>query len=111
MQIFDNFTVVAAPFPYTERPVSKRRPCVVVGQPHSTEMVWVLMITSAKNKRWKGDVSIKDLSAAGLSTGSVVRTSKIATVEKSVLRVIGKLDESAATSTRDEIDKHLRSGV
>jgi mRNA interferase MazF len=96
MPDFEPGTVCVVPFPYVDRPVRKRRPCVVVGAPApELDLVWVLMVTSRDNAPWPGDVEIDDLPAAGLPHASVVRTAKIATVEKSALQEIGSLSRPA----------------
>ena len=75
--------VVRLPFPYTNRPVHQYRPALVIAISNGTgnpRLLWVLMITSAENRGWSGDVEIADLAGVGLSAASVVRTAKIATV-------------------------------
>jgi len=37
-------------------------------------LLWVLMITSAENRGWDGDVDVSDLEFSGLPVASVVRT-------------------------------------
>jgi mRNA interferase MazF len=44
-------------------------------------LLWVVMITSAQNRGWPGDVPVNNLAAAGLPAPSVIRTAKIATIE------------------------------
>jgi mRNA interferase MazF len=45
-------------------------------------LLWVVMITSAENRPWPGDVSFGDAyEAAGLPIPSVVRPAKIASLE------------------------------
>lgn len=98
------FTVAAAPFPYVERPVRRRRPCLVVGlPPEATGLVWVLMITSATNAGWPGDVPVTALAEAGLRAESVVRTAKIATVEREVLVPIGRLTDTDAEAVARQL--------
>ncbi len=108
MATFKPFTVVSAPFPYVERPITKRRPCLVVGEPGGTGLVWVVMITSVKNAGWAGDVDIKKLNLAGLKAKSVVRTAKVATVEADVLNIVGVLDDKAAKSVAAQLAKHWK---
>ena len=108
MTIFKSFDVVSVPFPYVERPISKRRPCLVVGEPEGSGLVWVVMITSVKNAGWTGDVEILGLGEAGLTTPSIIRTAKIATVEASVLKPIGTLDEETANAVKDQLLKHWK---
>ena len=86
--------VVRVPFPYTDRPVRQRRPALVVAAPEAPgqpSLLWVLMITSARNRGWPGDVPIDDLAEAGLPVPSLVRTEKIATIDARDAEPIGRL--------------------
>lgn len=86
--------LVKVPFPYTNRPVQQRRPALVVAVPEAPgapELLWVLMVTSAANRGWPGDVAVSDLAAAGLPAPSVVRSAKIATIEAQDAEQIGQL--------------------
>ena len=56
------------------------------------------MITSAENPAWRGDVPIPDHWAAGLSIPSVIRPTKIATVEANQARPIGKISPTVAAA-------------
>ncbi|HYC04248.1 MAG TPA: type II toxin-antitoxin system PemK/MazF family toxin [Azospirillaceae bacterium] len=101
MPTFEPFAVVAARFPYVELEHGKRRPALVVSRPHLLEtsgLLWVLMITSARNEPWPDDIPIDDLVLAGLRKPSVIRPSKIATIEASAAEPIGRL--SAGTAAR-----------
>jgi len=72
--------------------------------------LWVLMITSAENRRWKNDVVVSDLRRAGLPAPSVVRCIKIATIEAGQAERIGNL----TPADRSRIASHVRrilSGV
>lgn len=86
--------LVKVPFPYTNRPVQQRRPALVVAVPDAPgapELLWVLMVTSAANRGWPGDVAVSDLAATGLPAPSVVRSAKIATIEAQDAEQIGQL--------------------
>lgn len=92
--------LVRVPFPYTDRPVRQRRPALVVGMPEtpgSLELLWVVMVTSAVNRGWPGDLLISDHVAAGLPVASVVRVAKMTTIEAGGVEPIGRLtlDEQA----------------
>jgi len=92
--IFEPGDVIKVPFPFVEKPVKQYRPALVVSSPELQEvhgLVWVLMITSAKNEPWAGDVEIAHLEEAGLSTPSVIRCAKITMIEATEATRIGAL--------------------
>lgn len=104
MPIFKIWDVIKVPFPYTDRPVRQRRPALVVaagGMQKDHGLVWALMITSAENRGWCGDVEITDLNMSGLPAPSLVRTAKIATLEAGDAGRVGSLpmaDREAVTA-------------
>jgi mRNA interferase MazF len=91
--------IVVVPFPYADKLAEKRRPALVVSSTAFNarqSLVWVVMITSADNKGWIDDVEFP-LKGTGLSSPSVIRTSKIATIERSRIdRVSGKIDNNTS---------------
>jgi mRNA interferase MazF len=94
MPTFEAWDIVKVPFPYTDRPVRQRRPALVVAAgaiEREHGLLWVLMITSAENRRWRDDVAVSDLVIAGLPAPSVVRCAKIATIDARDAEHIGKL--------------------
>lgn len=87
--------IVWVPFPFVENPRVRDRPALVVSRKSPAigiDLLWVLMITSAVNKGWQGDVSLEERFAeCGLSVPCVVRTAKIATIEAARARIGGAL--------------------
>ena len=84
MPSFRQGDVVKVPFPYTDRPTRQFRPALVVsagGIEEEHGLLWVVMITSAENRGWRGDLSVTNLPMAGLPVPSVIRTAKIATID------------------------------
>lgn len=82
------------PFPYTDTATRQFRPALVVstgGIDDTHGLLWVLMITSAENRGWPGDVAVSNLRSAGLPVPSVIRTAKIATIEVSDAAALGKV--------------------
>jgi mRNA interferase MazF len=107
MPTFDVWDIVKVPFPYTSRPVRQRRPALVIASHDFSlagDLLWVLMITSADNRPWPGDARISDLAEAGLPAASVVRPTKIATIEAADAEALGRLPEA----DRAEISRRLR---
>lgn len=94
MASFEPGDVIKVPFPYTDRPTRQSRPALVVSRPTLEErhgLLWVVMITSAENRGWPGDVAVNDLVMAGLPVASVVRTAKIATIEARDAHRLGRI--------------------
>src|SRR5690625_7382003 len=92
MPTFEPGDIIRVPFPYTDRETRQRRPALVVSDGPVGEggaLLWVVMITSAANRPWIGDVSVPD--QAGLPAPSVVRPVKIATIQARHADPIGRL--------------------
>lgn len=95
MPNFELGDVVRVPFPYTDRATRQHRPALVVSATElqsQHDLLWVLMITSAENRGWPGDVPIANLAKAGLPVPSVVRTAKIATIQARDADRLGAVD-------------------
>ena len=71
------------------------------------EVVWLLMITSAANAPWPGDVPIRGLARAGLPAASVVRTAKIACVNARQVEPIGRLGAAEWHRVAAALRNHL----
>lgn len=94
MPIFEKFSVVVVPFPFTDQNASKRRPALVLSTTafNTTVQHSVLaMITSAKNSNWLLDVAISDLHSAGLASASIVRMKIFTLDNRLIIRQVGKL--------------------
>ena len=111
MPIFERGTIVRVPFPYTNRPVQQRRPAIVVSSARfgaETHLLWVVMVTSAENRAWPGDVSlITTYAEFGLPAPSIIHTAKIATIESSHADSIGKVSDEVLR----KVDDHLRRNM
>lgn len=71
-------------------------------------LLWVLMITSAANKGWQGDVSLEQRFAeCELNVPCVIRTAKITTVEVSRARKSGRLPADLWNEVRVELARYL----
>ncbi len=96
MPVFEPGDVIKVPYPFGEKPAKQYRPALVVSSSELQEvhgLLWVLMITSAKNKPWAGDVEIAHLEDTGLPAASVVRCARVATIEVSSATRIGILGQ------------------
>jgi len=97
---FEQWQVVVVPFPFTDRPVRRRRPALVVSRPqalgNSIGHSVLAMITSAGRSRWPLDVPVSDLARAGLPAPSVVRMKLFTLDDRLVERSIGRLAQADA---------------
>lgn len=104
--------VVKVPFPYTDRPTRQRRPALIVSSPDLQRqhgLSWLLMITSAANRGWEGDVDIADITLAGLPAPSVVRSAKIATIDSRDAEYLGRVDQEVLNAVQRHLDAIRRS--
>ena len=110
MAIFEQGDVVKVPFPYTDRSTRQSRPALVVSTgslEDSHRLVWVVMITSAENRGWTGDVPINDLSLAGLPAPSLIRASKIATIDAADATKLGTISAASLRKVLASIRQEL----
>jgi mRNA interferase MazF len=106
MEGFEQGDVVRVPFPYTDRDTRQHRPALVVSAGatgEAGELLWVVMITSAENRSWRGDIPIPGHEKTGLPAASVVRPFKIATIEARHAQRIGKLAKPALKAVMRQI--------
>jgi mRNA interferase MazF len=102
--------VVRVPFPYSDAATRQHRPALVVataGSGAKPFLLWVVMITSAGNRGWSGDVEIPDATEAGLPAPSVIRTAKIATIDMGRAESRGRVPSAIMALVRTEIARRL----
>lgn len=110
MPTFEPGDIIAVPFPYVDRPIVERRPALVVvdGLGLHRHLAWVLMITSASNAAWPDDIPIDSADApSGLRVPSVVRTSKLATIEAAAGRKIGAVSADVLADVRQILARRV----
>lgn len=114
MPAFDQGCVIRVPFPYTDRSARQRRPALVVsrgGIGAGQAFLWVVMITSAENRRWPDDVSLDSHYAdAGLPAPSIIRPTKIATIEARHAESIGDISPELMAKVTEALQHNLGCG-
>ena len=92
--ICDFADVVVVPFPFVDRPITKRRPALVLsgelfnaGNGHSI----LAMITTAARTNWPSDIELSARADAGLDHRSVVRWKLFTLPNDLIVRQLGKL--------------------
>ncbi len=76
--------VIKVPFPHTNRSTRQSRPALVLSAGSLEDdhgRLWLVIITSARNRGGAGDVAVGNPGTAGLPVPSVIRTAKIASIE------------------------------
>lgn len=110
MTSFEAGDIIVVDYPHVETRQLKRRPALVVStKPIGPDglVLWAVMITSADNKRWPGDVVIADHVALGLPIPSVVRTEKISTLECDGADLICLCDDGLLRDVQLRISSNL----
>lgn len=108
--MFEKDKIVLVPFPFTDLSSAKIRPAVIISKYSLGEDVIAAFISSKPLKRLlKTDIVIKTSSRSfdltGLKSDSVIKLSKIATLDKKI--ILGELG-AIGTDIRKEIDKRLK---
>ena len=109
IKIYSQFDVVVVPFPFTDSSAVKRRPALILSdeETFNTPMQKgvMAMITTATYQPWALDISITDLSAAGLNAASIMRM-KLFTLDYSlILRRIGHLGKADTGAVMTSIEQ------
>ena len=103
----DAWAVVVVPFPFSEKLGFKRRPALVLSNAAFNKVghTVLAMITSKGHDPWPGDVSLADLSSAGLHVPCIVRLKLFTLDNRLLLRRIGSL----GVSDVQRVSKAVRS--
>lgn len=107
--ICNRFDVVVVPFPFTDRPVAKKRPALVLsnvdfnGSNHSI----LAMITTKHYPPWPGDSQIQDYKTAGLKAPCLVRFKLFTLDNRLILRKIGHLTHNDANQIEVQLNAYL----
>ena len=104
----DQWTVVAVPFPFTDRAAQKRRPALIVSSRAFNRHGYsvMAMITSAAPD-WPGDTPLKDHNGAGLSHACLVRLKLFTLDNRLIVKSIGRLSASDKTHVAAAITSYL----
>lgn len=111
MLTFKQGDIVRVPFPYTDRETRQHRPALVISDGSIGEdgrLLWVVMITSAENRRWPGDQEIgPDYQKVGLPAPSIIRPTKVATIETRDAEPIGHISHTLMQHVLIKVGQNL----
>ena len=108
---YARFDVVIVPFPFTDRPVVRRRPALVVSATEwnaANGHIVAAMITSAQPSSWPRDIPLTDLAAAGLTARCVVRMKLFTLEEGLVIRRAGAPGDDDAAAVEAALREVFR---
>lgn len=93
MTIFD---IALIPFPFSDLSSTKKRPCLIIGEfsPRSLGKHYVICMITSKihGIKFPFDVVIGNIKSAGLPKDSIIRLTKVVTIEeKLIIKKLGKL--------------------
>ncbi|MBI2120399.1 MAG: type II toxin-antitoxin system PemK/MazF family toxin [Parcubacteria group bacterium] len=109
--MFKKGSIVLIPFPFTDLSGKKLRPALILSSASvKNDDIIVAFISSQKGKAGAFDMSVKEgeksFLATGLKISSIIKVSKIATLDKKTcLGELGSID----ASIRKEVDKKLKA--
>jgi mRNA interferase MazF len=108
-QTGDQWEVVIVPFPFSTQPGSKRRPALVLSkrafnQHGSTVLAMITTAGHHQTRAWPGDVTLTDLSAAGLNSPCLVRLKLFTLDNRLIVKKIGRL----AAADRQQVSGKLQ---
>ena len=108
--IFEPFDVVVVPFPFTEKPATKKRPALVVSSASFNdrhEHLVLAMITTAQRTRWISDIEICDWERANLAVPCKVRFKLFTLHGELIIRRLGSLSEADKISVQAALGHFL----
>ena len=105
----ERWDVVVVPFPFTDKPRTKRRPALVLSGPafNRAGHTVLAMITSRGHSPWPGDTPIVVLAAAGLRAPCLVRLKLFTLDNRLISDRIGRLSRADAESVEGAVRETL----
>ena len=92
--MYKKFKIILVPFPFTDLSNYKIRPAIIVSSNVLGSDIIVAFMSSTTKKMSFGDIKIKKTDKNGLKINSIVKISKLATLDKKIiLGEIGEVDE------------------
>jgi mRNA interferase MazF len=103
------WNVVVVPFPFSERPGTKRRPALVISKKtfNDNGHTVLAMITTKAHEAWPGDVEIKEAAEAGLHQNCIIRLKLFTLDNRLILKQIGHLSESDRKRAETNLRRYL----
>ena len=107
--ICNRFDVVVVPFPFSDKPDTKKRPTLVLSNAdfNQSNHTILAMITTKHYPPWPGDSQIRDYEKAGLNVLCLVRFKLFTLDNRLILRKIGHLTLNDANPIETQLRSYL----
>ncbi len=107
--ICDPGDIAVVPFPFSERPGTKRRPALTLSHGDFNELGHTIfaMVTTRKHTPWPGDVAIEQIREAGLHHPCIVRLKLFTLDNRLILRRAGRLAKRDHEAVRRSLEDCL----
>ncbi len=103
--MYKKFKIILTPFPFTDLSASKVRPAVIVSDKALGDDIVVSFISSDYRKKSALDLKIEKTPKNGLKKNSIIKISKLATLDKKI--ILGELG-GVDSGLEKKIDNNLK---
>ena len=107
--IFEQFDTVVVPFPFIDKPETKKRPALVLSNEDFNQHGHTIlaMITTKRHPSWPGDSEISEYAAAGLRLLCLVRFKLFTLDNRLILLKIGHLTKTDSLQIKKNFHRYL----
>ena len=107
--ICNRFDIVVVPFPFIDRPDTKKRPALVLSNTdfNGSNHTILAMITTKQYPPWPGDSQIQNYTTAGLNVPCLVRLKLFTLDNRMILKKIGHLTRNDANRIEVQLRAYL----
>ena len=105
MPSYSKYDVILVRYPFSDRSSSKVRPAVIINNPHSSQDVFVVPLTSRLSNLLVGEFVLNDWNEAGLNVPSAVKRGLYTLHETLIVKSIGRL----SARDRQELQNSLET--
>ncbi len=106
---YKQFDLIVVPFPLTDRVATQKRPALILSDTNKfnapNQKSVMAMITTATHHSWALDVTIGNLSSAGLKVPSIVRMKLFTLDDALIIKKIGSLAEKDILAVRESLQQ------
>lgn len=107
MPSYSKYDVVLVRYPFSDLSNSKVRPAVVVNNPHSSQDIIIVPLTSQTTSLLAGEFVLNHWREAGLNVASAVKRGLYTLHQRLVVKAVGKLSDNDAQAVHSSLQQWL----